>query len=106
MDWTGLALAAFIVAMTAWFWSHCAQPALAQRRGSDVAQRIVLVVTVLMVAAYAAEVLITVAQIRVSGMWWITTIIGAVWIVVVAIGYVERYRTLLQLTGAGRRNAP
>jgi hypothetical protein len=103
MDGIGLALDVFIVAMTAWFWPHCAQPALARRRGSEVAQRIVLVATVLTIAAYATAVLISVAQIPVSGMWWVTTIIGVVWIVVVALGYFEGYRTLLYVTGAGRR---
>lgn len=103
MDPIGLAVYALIVAGTAWYWPHCAQPALARGQGSALARRVVFAVTVLTIAAYATAIVSTIAQVRVPGMWWITTIVGAIWIVVVALGYFQDYRFLLRVTGSDRK---
>lgn len=99
-----LALAASIMVITAWSWLHCAQPALASRPGSRRAQRVVLAATVVIIATYAAESLSTVTQVAIPALWWVTTFISGLWIMVVAIGYLDSYRTLLRIT-RGRSHA-
>lgn len=94
-----LAYYAFIVVGVAWFWLHCAEPELRYARAGARARRVVLGITLLAIAVNAFDALITATQLAVPGLWWATTITGALWIVVVGLGYLQHYRTLIQATG-------
>jgi hypothetical protein len=55
-----------------------------------------------MIAAHAVAAVAEVAQIDGTALWWTTTITGAVWIVVVGLGYIQGYGVLLRATRPGR----
>ena len=90
-----LAYYAFIVVGVAWFWLHCAEPELRYQRAGVRARRVVLGLTLLSIGA-----VITASRLAVPGLWWVTTITGALWILVVGLGYLQRYRFLIQATGS------
>lgn len=96
-----LSLDIVVVALAAWFWPHCARPALTAQRAAPGAHWLVLGVTVLTVAAYALAAPAEIARIGGASRWWITTIIGALWIVVVGLGYLQNYALLRRATGKG-----
>lgn len=95
-----LALNAFIVGAVAWFWLHCARPELQSRAANSRARHTVLGVTILTMVVYALETVVQLAAFDIPGRWWIGTITGAAWIVVVAAGYLQHYRTLIQVTAS------
>lgn len=89
--------------LTAWFWPHCARPALTALRAAPVAHRLVLGVTVLTVIAYALAAIADIAGIYGAARWWVTLIVGALWFFIVGFGYLQNYKLLLRATG---RNDP
>jgi len=95
-----LAYYAFIVVGVAWFWLHCAEPELRYQRAGVRARRVVLGLTLLSIGVNAFDAVITASRLAVPGLWWVTTITGALWILVVGLGYLQRYRFLIQATGS------
>jgi len=95
-----LALDAFTVIVVAWFWLHCADPELRFVRAGGLARGVVLGISLLTMLVQAFDALTVVAHFHVPGQWWVITMTGALWIVVVAVGYLQRYRFLLRATGS------
>lgn len=94
-----LALDVFLIALAAWFWPHCARPALVARRATPLAHRLVLGVTVLVIAGYTLSAAAKLVPIDGATVWWTTTIIGALWVLVVGLGYLQGYELLVRATG-------
>jgi hypothetical protein len=85
--------------LTAWFWPHCARPALIALRAAPVAHWLVLGVTVLTVVAYALAAVADIAGFYGGARWWITLVVGGLWFLVVGLGYLQNYKLLLRATG-------
>ena len=100
-----VAIDILVVVLAAWFWPHCARPALTAQRATLLAHRIVLGLTVLTIATYAFAAAARMAQIDGATLWWTTTIIGAIWILVVGLGYLQRYELILRVTGTSRTHS-
>ena len=81
-----------------WFWPHCARPLLTARKAPAPAVGLVLGLTVLLIAASALSAVAVVAHLFSWPVWWATTIIGGLWIVVVGIGYEQKYVPLIRAT--------
>jgi hypothetical protein len=90
-----------IVALAAWFWPHCARPALTAVRAAPAATWLVLGITILTVVVYTLGAAAEIARIGGAAKWWITTIIGVLWMLIVGLGYFQNYALLVRLTGKG-----
>jgi predicted ABC-type sugar transport system permease subunit len=90
-----------IVALAAWFWPQCARPALTAARAAPAATWLVLGTTILTVVVYSLGAAAEIARIGGAARWWITTIIGVLWALIVGLGYFQKYALLLRLTGKG-----
>lgn len=98
-----LAVDILIVGLAAWFWPHCARPALTAQHASAVAHWLVLGVTVLTVITYSLFAVDDVTEVFRATRWWIYLITGGLWIAVVGLGYLQNYALLLRLT---RKSTP
>lgn len=96
-----LVLDIVIVVLAAWFWPHCARPALTAERASAVAHSPVLGVTVLTVITYSLLAVDDVTQVFRATRWWVYLITGGLWIAVVGLGYLQNYAWLRRLTSNG-----
>jgi hypothetical protein len=85
--------------LAAWFWPHCAKPSLTALRAAPAAHRIVLGITVLTVVGFGLAAVADIARIYGGTRWWITLIVGALWILVVGLGYWQDYKLLRRATG-------
>ena len=93
-------LDALFVVTVGWFWLHCARPELEHHAASWLARGMVLGVTCLAMVVYGLDAVIRLVEPDLRGAWgWATTFAGALWIVVVAIGWWQSYRTLVRITG-------
>jgi hypothetical protein len=87
-----------LIPVTAWFWSHCAEPALTFRDASRLAHRLVFVATLLMIAASGVAIAGEFAMVGRAVAYWISSVLWVVWVVVVGLGYFQDYRFLRQAT--------
>jgi hypothetical protein len=85
--------------LAAWFWPHCAKPSLTALRAASAAHRIVLGITGLTVVGCALAAVADIARIYGGTRWWITLGVGALWIFVVGLGYLQDFKLLRRATG-------
>ena len=83
-----------IVAGAAWFWPHCARPALETTGADPTTRRTVLGVTALTVVAFALAAFADLTAIGGTAVWWATTVVGAAWALIVGVGYLQNYAFL------------
>jgi hypothetical protein len=98
MDLLNLALNIVIVALAAWFWPHCARPALIAQRASPVAYWLVLGVTILLIGVHAVFAVAAIAQVDIPSRVWIDLISLLLYLSIVGLGYLQNYALLLRLT--------
>jgi hypothetical protein len=101
-----LALYVGLMLLAAWFWPHCAKPALIRQNANTLAYNLVLGVTAGTIVVLAAGSAAYVAGVEGSAKLWAAAIAAVTYGVVVALGY-PRYSALLALTGGrAQRRAP
>lgn len=88
------------IALAAWFWSHCAKPALVFERAAPAAQRIVLGSTVLLIGAWALDAGAEFVPVAYGIQFWVFAIAGVLWSLVVGLGYLQNYALLRRVTGS------
>lgn len=79
----------------AWFWTHCARPALRWMTAPPWAFRIILAITVAAAVAPLIRSVSVLTDELETVSYWLFGITGAMWIVVVGLGY-PRYRILVR----------
>ena len=84
-----------------WFWLYRAQPIL-HRSGNARAEAVGVLVTVVAVIAQFLGIVVSVNREVGTVLWWLWVAGGAVWIIVLPLGY-PRYERLLRLTRGNRR---
>jgi hypothetical protein len=104
MDVLAVALDIVIVGLVAWFWPHCARPALAARHASALAYGFVLGVSVLAVGVYALSAVAELAGTDLTVPLWLTAVAGGLWAVIVGLGYFQEYALLRRLTDRRKLN--
>jgi hypothetical protein len=93
-----LALYVGLILLAAWFWPHCAKPALIRQNANSLAYNLVLGVTVGTMLALAAASAAYLAGVEGSAKLWAAAIAATTYGLVVSLGY-PRYTVLLRLTG-------
>lgn len=86
------------IGLAAWFWPHCAKPALTAKGASPAAHWLVLGITVLMVAAFALTAVLYVVHVGRPVAFWTLWVVGPLWILVVGLGYWQDYALLRRVT--------
>jgi uncharacterized membrane protein len=94
-------IASFFVAsaIAAWFWPHCARPALRSVGAPRLAIQAALVLTIAMIIAQLVRAASLALAIQRPATFWLSIIVGVVYLVVVGFGF-PRYRLLLRATEA------
>jgi hypothetical protein len=101
-----LAVDLFAIALTAWFWPHCAKPVLIYYRATPAAQWIVLGVSALQIAAYGFFAGAEFVPIAFQTRLWILGTTGGLWLLVVGAGYLQNYSLLRRVTGKREPPSP
>jgi hypothetical protein len=83
-------------ALAAWFWPHCAKPALRMSDARPIAYPIGLGITALLIGAFAIGLVARLAHASPLGVM-IMIVTGALWMVVVGATLWPRYSILLRL---------
>jgi hypothetical protein len=90
---------AFIATGVAWFWPHCARPALRHADAPPGAVRFALAITVAMIAMAALRAASVVLASYQSLSFWLWLAVGVAWVAVVGLGF-PRYRLLIRAVHA------
>lgn len=98
MDLSALGFVA-LAAIGAWFWPHCARPSLVASGARPLALRLVLAVSVALVAANVGVVLSRVTGTAEQAVWSVGQAASVAWILVVGVGYWTEFKLLIRLTG-------
>lgn len=102
MDLEPLVRMAFVV-IAGWFWLHCARPCLVAMRARVTATRLVLGVTLVSMAVYAAAAVARITGVAGSITYQLMVVSGVAWMLVVGGGYLTQYRILIRATGGPDR---
>jgi hypothetical protein len=94
-----LALYVGLILLAAWFWPHCAKPALIRQSANALAFKLVLGVTIGTIVVLAVASAAYLANVEGSAKLWAAAIVSTVYGLVVSLGY-PRYTVLLRLTGS------
>ena len=94
------ALAVFFIVASGWFWPHCAEPMLRYVRAPTLARRIVLLVTVVAIIGQIVRIAALVFDVDAFAPFALVVVTGALWIVVVGLGYLTDYRWLVRVCRA------
>jgi hypothetical protein len=96
-----ISIAMFCVAsaLAAWFWPHCARPALGSVGAPHLAMQAALILTIAVIVAQLGRAASLVLEVQRPATFWLSTVVGLIYVVVVALGY-PRYRLLLRATRA------
>jgi membrane protease YdiL (CAAX protease family) len=93
-----LTLYAAFVVLVAWFWPHCAKPALIHQRANPLAYKLALGVHVGAIVVIAVASAAWLAQLEGPAKLWAPAIAATIWGLIVGLGN-PRYTMLLRVTG-------
>ena len=102
-----------IIPLDAWFWFHCARPCLAAVRARPLAFWVARGTSVVTVVTSLGAASLAIAG-RNDAAFWLYSVGGIAWLVVLGGGYFDAYRMLVRWTGgpaprsvaAGRAEVP
>lgn len=101
-----LGLVAFVI-VAAWFWLHCARPCLLAAGARRAARNLVLGVTLLVMAVSLVDAVTQITNRQGLITYWLGMVGWVAWMLIVGVGYLTEYRTLIRFTGgpdfSGRR---
>ena len=96
LDWFALATAAVLVVVPAWFWPHCARPALDYYRAGRASRRVGLVVTAAFVTIAAIEGVVSLFDRSPRWLFALFNIAFVVWLLVVGLTLWPRFSVLIR----------
>jgi hypothetical protein len=95
----GQVLFSLVVAVAAaWFWPFRARPGLIAVRARPAAHKLVLGLTVVLIAVELARIGLSILDVEQAATWTLASTMALLWAIVVAFGH-PRYSLALRLTG-------